>query len=226
MVDVTVATITGKMTRFLVWSVAKISLSLIPLLSLIVIMHLVEGGHKLIVADDPFREDITHVDLEVDAFLNQSILIEGPDARKYPVLIYAEESENIDSYYPVFIHSFKESENRFISCFEPNTNDDESFESDPDECKSILKTNVFTDHTLIGFGDVSHIDYLYINNSGASKIKVIEGPQASIPLFQDSFYEEIVLQTALYAANYYYALIILAIPTIVWLYFLREDQQD
>ena len=223
MVHDTIAAITGNVTRFLGWSIVKLSWSLVPLLVAIVIVTIVEEGHKLIVADDPFREDVTHVDLEVDPFSNQSILIEGPDAREYPVLIYAEESENIETFYPVFIHSFKESENRFISCFEPDNIGDESIESDPDECKSVLESNVFTDHTLIGFGDVSHIDYLYINNSGASKIKIIEGPQASIPLFQDSFYEEILVRTALSAGYYFAALIILVLPTFVWLHFFRED---
>ena len=187
------------------------------------ILVFVENGYKLIIADEPFKEDITHVDLEVDAYSNQSVLIEGPSGG-YPVRVYVEDSENIESYYPVTVYSFKESENRFISCFESDTKVDQKLESDPEECISVAE--VFTDHILIGYVDVSNIDYLYINNSGPVDIKIIEGPQLSMQFLQDTFYEDLAVRLSLTGGYYILIFFILALPTLVWLHFFPEDSKD
>jgi hypothetical protein len=198
------------------WSIDKISRSLIPLLAIILIFVMLDRGYKFVFADDQFSKDITHVDFSVEQESSMEFMIEGPYNGGNPVFVYVETSNDIESEIIVTVYSFAESENRFVSCVDVESIDDEKLESNRAKCERYEGSNRFPGHTLVGFVDVGTTDFLTINNSSPEEIKFIEGPQLSMPFLQDSFYEELFMKFGLSLTQYLFAFLILAVPGTIW----------
>lgn len=182
------------------WGVKKVVITSMTLLFSFMAIKAADHGYKT------WNDigDVSHVDFEMEPYITDSLLIEGPSCIEEHfcyVTVYTNSTEySLGSDVNLTIISHTQEQDVFLRCEEYGTWDiyppdslaAQGIQDDRMNCYYWRYTDGehgFPGHEVVGVIVSDSVDYFEINNSSPYHLKFVEGPQFG--LFQDSEFERI-----------------------------------